>query len=148
VACRRILGQFIMKAKHLLLIPIVAVLPALTAFAQDTGSSTPSSEHKTGETTDKSAASKDQMTSSRNSDQTPADLDKLVAEMNSAPAEKKLDAIAAVVTKLAEQFKATQQKEKIADSDQPSMGMCKMMMSMDLKDKGDTNENNSSPHQH
>jgi hypothetical protein len=136
-----------MKAKHLLLIPIVAALPALPAFAQDTGNSATPTEQTATETTDKSATGKDQMTSGRNSDQTSADLDKLVAEMNSAPAEKKLDAIAAVVTKLAEQFKATQRKEKIADSDKPSMGMCKMMMDMDLKDKGDTNENNSSPHQ-
>jgi hypothetical protein len=35
-----------------------------------------------------------------------AELDKLVADMNSAPSDKKVDAIAAVVTKLVEQRKA------------------------------------------
>jgi hypothetical protein len=34
-----------------------------------------------------------------------AELDKLVADMNSAPSDKKVDAIAAVVTKLVEQHK-------------------------------------------
>jgi hypothetical protein len=148
VACRRILNQFIMKAKHLLLIPIAAALPSLTAFAQDTGNSATATEQTASETTNKSTTGKDQMMSACNSDQTQAELDKLIAEMNSAPAEKKLDAIAAVVTKLAEQFKATQQKEKIADSDKPSMGMCKMMMGIDMKEKGNTNKNNSLPHQH
>jgi hypothetical protein len=38
-----------------------------------------------------------------------AELDKLVAEMNSAPADKKLDAVAALLTKLVEQRKTMHQ---------------------------------------
>ena len=47
-----------------------------------------------------------------------AELDKLVAEMNSASADKKLDAVAAVVTKLVEQRKAMhEQMQKMMGMD-------------------------------
>ena len=39
-----------------------------------------------------------------------AELDKLVTDMNSAPSDKKVDAIAAVVTKLVEQRKAMHER--------------------------------------
>jgi hypothetical protein len=51
--------------------------------------------------------------------------------MNGASGEKKLDAIAAVVTKLAEEVKATQQKAETqtATTEKSPMDMCRMMMS-------------------
>ena len=61
------------------------------------------------------------------------ELDKLVAEMNGAPADKKLDAIAAVLTKLVEQRKAMHEHMQKMMSAKPkdAMGMCRMMMGMD-----------------
>jgi hypothetical protein len=63
-----------------------------------------------------------------------AELDKLVAEMNSASADKKLDAVAAVVTKLVEQRKAMheQMQKMMSANEKDGMGMCRMMMGMDM----------------
>jgi hypothetical protein len=64
-----------------------------------------------------------------------AELDKLVAEMNSAPADKKVDAIAAVLTKLVEQRKAMheQMQKMMSADDKQAMRMCRMMMGMGMK---------------
>jgi hypothetical protein len=76
-----------------------------------------------------------------------AELDKLVAEMNSASADKKVDAIAAVLTKLVEQRKAMheQMQTMMAENVKSQMNMCRMMMGMmgmkmggDQGNKGDT----------
>jgi hypothetical protein len=60
-----------------------------------------------------------------NSKDQDAELDKLVAEMNSASADKKLDAIAAVLTKLVEQRKAMheQMQKMMSANDKEGMGM-------------------------
>ena len=73
-----------------------------------------------------------------------AELDKLVAEMNSAPADKKLDAVAALLTKLVEQRKTMhEQMQKMMSADEKeAMAMCRMMMGM----KGSDTEH--SRHQH
>jgi hypothetical protein len=65
-----------------------------------------------------------------------AELDKLVAEMNSAPADKKLDAVTAVLTKLVEQRKAMheQMQKMMSANEKEGMGMCRMMMGMDMGD--------------
>ena len=62
-----------------------------------------------------------------------AEVDKLVAEMNSAPADKKLDAVAAVLTKLVEQRKAMHEhmQKMMSANEKEGMGMCRMMMGMD-----------------
>jgi hypothetical protein len=54
-----------------------------------------------------------------------AELDKLVAEMNSAPADKKLDAVAAVLTKLVEQRKAMheQMQKMMSTNEREGMDM-------------------------
>ncbi len=64
-----------------------------------------------------------------NSKDQDAELDKLVAEMNSASTDKKLDAIAAVLTKLVEQRKAMheQMQKMMSANDKEGMGMCRMM---------------------
>ena len=50
--------------------------------------------------------------------------------MNSASADKKLDAVAAVVTKLVEQRKAMheQMQKMMSANEKEGMGMCRMMM--------------------
>ena len=61
-----------------------------------------------------------------------AELDKLVADMNSAPSDKKVDAIAAVVTKLVEQHKAMRERmqKMMAEGGKDTMKMGRMMMMM------------------
>jgi hypothetical protein len=58
-----------------------------------------------------------------------AELDKLVAEMKSAPADKKLDAAAAVLTKLVEQRKAMHEhmQKMMSANEKEGMGICRMM---------------------
>jgi hypothetical protein len=61
-----------------------------------------------------------------------AELDKLVAEMNSAPSDKKVDAIAAVVTKLVEQHKAIHERiqKMMTEGGKDMIRMGRMMMMM------------------
>ena len=63
-----------------------------------------------------------------------AELGKLVADMNNAPSDKKVDAIAAVVTKLVEQRKAMhegmQKMRTEGGKDMMKMGRMMMMMRM------------------
>ena len=61
-----------------------------------------------------------------------AELDKLVADMNSAPSDKKVDAIAAVVTKLVEQHKAVHERmqKMMTQGGKDMMKMGRMMMMM------------------
>jgi hypothetical protein len=61
-----------------------------------------------------------------------AELDKLVADMNSAPSDKKVDAIAAVVTKLVEQRKAIHERmqKMMTEGGKEMMKMGRMMMMM------------------
>jgi hypothetical protein len=119
-----------MKTTHLMAtLIVVATLPVTTILAQDTGQT---------ETTDKKQEQSSQtmrmegkmMSNWREQD---AELDKLVAEMNSAPADKRLDAVAAVLTKLVEQRKAMHEHMQNMMSAKPkdAMGMCRMMMGMD-----------------
>lgn len=65
-----------------------------------------------------------------------AELDKLVAEMNSAPSDKKVDAIAAVVTKLVEQRKAMHEgmQKMMTAGGKEMMKMGRMMMMMRMMD--------------
>ena len=93
-----------MKATHILATLVVATLP-LGAITAEDSSKTETADQKQEQNSDmtgmKGMMGKGQMMS--NWKDQDAELDKLVAEMNSAPADKKLDAVAAVVTKLVEQ---------------------------------------------
>jgi hypothetical protein len=66
-----------------------------------------------------------------------AELDKLVADMNSAPSDKKVDAIAAVLTKLVEQHKAMHERMQnmMAEGGKDMMKMGRMMMMMRMMDR-------------
>ena len=65
-----------------------------------------------------------------------AELDKLVADMNNAPSDKKVDAIAAVVTKLVEQRKAMHEgmQKMMTEGGKDMMKMGRMMMMMRMMD--------------
>ena len=88
-----------MKTTHLLAALVAATLP-LTVLAEDTAKTetTDQNQEQSSETTGMKGIDMGQMMS--NSKDQDAELDKLVAEMNSASADKKLDTIAAVLTKL------------------------------------------------
>ena len=116
-----------MKTTHLLATLIaVATLP-LTPIPAET-----SQTETTGQPEeDNSATMGMKSTMMSNWREQDSELDKLTAEMNSAPADKKLDVVAAVVTKLVEQRKAMHEHMEKRMSEQESM--CRMMMG---KDKG------------
>ena len=117
-----------MKTTHLLATLIAATLPLAAIVAEDSGKT---------ETTDQKQEQnagmmgKGQMMS--NWKEQDAELDKLVAEMNSAPADKKLEAVAAVLTKLVQQRKSMheQMQKMMSANEKEGMGMCRMMMGMD-----------------
>jgi hypothetical protein len=122
-----------MKATHLLATLVAATLP-LTAITAEDSSKTETTDQKQEQNSDmtgmKGMMGKGQMMS--NWKDQDAELDKLVAEMNSAPADKKLDAVAAVVTKLVEQRKAMheQMQKMMSANEKEGMGMYRMMMGM------------------
>jgi hypothetical protein len=122
-----------MKTKHLFLIAVTATLPMLAVMAEDVGKTETTNQQTTNDAQNKDAANQ-----KCNCTRTTADLDKLVAEMNTATADKKLDAIVAVVNKLVQEFRTSQQatETKTATNEKSEMGMCKMMMGMNMKDSG------------
>ena len=126
-----------MKATHILATLVAATLPLAVISAEDSSKTetTDQKQEQSSETTGmKGMMGKGQMMS--NWKDQDAELDKLVAEMNSASADKKLDAVAAVVAKLVEQRKAMhEQMQKMMSADEKGrMGMCRMMMGMDMGD--------------
>jgi hypothetical protein len=126
-----------MKATHLLATLVAATLPLAAITAEDS-SKTETTDQKQEQNSDmtemKGMMVKGQMMS--NWKDQDAELDKLVAEMNSASADKKLDAVAAVVTKLVEQRKAMheQMQKMMSANEKEGMGMCRMMMGMKMND--------------
>jgi len=118
-----------MKTTHLMATLIVAAtLPLTTIPAQDTVQ-TETTDQKQEESSETMGMKGKMMSNWKEQD---AELDKLVAEMNSAPADRKLDAVAAVLTKLVEQRKAMHEHMQKMMSAKPkdAMGMCRMMMGM------------------
>jgi hypothetical protein len=122
-----------MKATHLLVALIAATLPITTVRAEDpakTETTDQKQEPRSDMTEIKGMMDKGQMMSDlKNQD---AELDKLVAEMNSSSADKKIDAVAAVVTKLVEQRKAMHEDmmKMMAGNEKEGMSKCRMMMDM------------------
>jgi hypothetical protein len=116
-----------MKTTHLLATLIAATLPLTAIPAEDTGETT---DQKQEQSSDTMGMKGKMMSNWKDQD---AELDKLVAEMNSAPADKKLDVVAAVLTKLVEQRKAMHEhmQKMMSANEKEGMGMCRMMMGMD-----------------
>lgn len=120
-----------MKIRYLVTVLVAAALPIAAVIAQD------SATQPTAQKEEQSLGStgKDQMMC-QNWSQQDAELDQLISAMNSASPDKKLDAIAAVVAKLAEQRKAShEQMAKMMSADEKTgMTMCQMMMGVNMKD--------------
>jgi hypothetical protein len=134
-----------MKMRRSFLILLTAALPILATMGEDTSKTETTNSQTTSNAQDKTSAGKDQMTCK--SSTTTTDLDKLIADMNGATADKKVDAIAAAVTKLAQELKTQQQNEtKATTSENSGMDMYKMMMGMDMKDGGDNKEGGHEHH--
>jgi hypothetical protein len=116
-----------MKTTHLLVTLTAATLPLAVIVAEDAGK-TETTDQKQEQSSEmmgmKGMMGKGQMMS--NWKDQDAELDKLVAEMNSASADKKLDAVAAVLTKLVEQRKAMheQMQKMMSANEKEGMGMC------------------------
>ena len=130
-----------MKTTHLLVTLMAATLPLTAISAEDTAQ--PQATDEKQEQNSNSVGMRGKMMS--NWKDQDAEIDKLIAEMNSAPADKKLDAVAAVVTKLVEQRKAMHEhmQKMMSANEKEAMGMCRMMMGMD---KGDDNDGKHSQH--
>ena len=120
---------------------VAATFPLTTIPAQDNGQ-TETTAQKQDQTSQTMGMKGKMMSNWKEQD---AELDKLVAEMNSAPADKKLDAVAAVLTKLLEQRKAMheQMQKMMSANEKAGMGMCRMMMGMD---KGGDHDGKHSHH--
>ena len=132
-----------MKTTSLLAIFVAVALPLAAITAEDS-SKTEATDQKQEQGSDmkdmkdmkemKGMMGKCQMMS--NLKDQDADVDKLVAEMNNAPADKKLDTVVAVLNKLVEQRKAMheQMEKMMSGNEKKGMGMCRMMMGMDMGD--------------
>jgi hypothetical protein len=124
-----------MQPNHLLVTLVAATFPLISIVAQDSGKAEMSSQRKqqSADTLKMKCMGKALMMSSWKDQD--AELDKLVAEMNSAPADKKLDAVAALLTKLVEQRKTMheQMQQMMSADGQQAINMCRMMMGMQMK---------------
>lgn len=125
-----------MKITHLVATLIAASLPLAAIVAEDSGKTETTDqkqEQNSGMMGMKGMMGKGQMMS--NWKEQDAELDKLVTEMNNAAPDKKLDAVAAVVTKLVEQRKAMheQMQTMMSANEKEAMPMCRMMMGMNMR---------------
>jgi hypothetical protein len=124
-----------MKTNHLLVTLIAVIFPLTAIVAQDSGKveTSDQKQQQSADTMKMKCMGKGPMMS--NWKDQDVELDKLVAEMNSAPADKKLDAVAALLTKLVEQHKTMhEQMQKMMSTDgKQAMNMCRMMMGMEMK---------------
>lgn len=106
------------KITHLVALIVAATLPASALFAQEEPGKM--GDMKKGDHAGMAEMHQKMETEMKAQD---AELDKLVTAMNSATGEKKVDAIAAVVSKLVEQRKAMH--EKMGDMHKKHGGMMK-----------------------
>ena len=132
-----------MKTANLLAALVAANLPLAAIRAQDssrTENTQRQQEQKTNQAGMKCMMDKGQMIS--NLKDQDAELDKLVAEMNGAAIDRKIDAVAAVVTKLVEERKATheQMQNVMSANEMDAMGMCRMMMGMEMSGGQDSEQ--------
>jgi hypothetical protein len=117
-----------MRTTHLVATLLAVTLPLAAIVAEDSGK-TEATEQKQEQGSDvtgmKGMMGKGPMSKWKDQD---AELDKLVAEMNNAPADKKLDAVAATLTKLVEQRKAMheQMEAMMTGNDKKGMAKCRM----------------------
>jgi len=138
-----------MKSTHLLAAIFAATLPFAIVSAEDTAKPEGADQKKEENSNQMMDMGKGQMMSSWKEQD--AELDKLITEMNGAPADKKVDAIAAVLTKLVGQRKAMheQMRTMMAENMKAQMNMCRMMMGMmGMKMNGDQGNQEDTNHAH
>jgi hypothetical protein len=149
-----------MKTTHLLATLIAATLPLTAVVAEDTAK--PAAADQTKEEGSQGMGMMDEnkgmmmgmkmgqmMSIMSNWKDQDAELDKLVAEMNSAPVDKKLDTVAAALTKMVEQRKALhEQMQKMMGSNETDMmKMCRMMKGMKMEgDQGSQEDTGHNQH--
>jgi hypothetical protein len=123
-----------MKTRHLLVTLIAATFPLTAIVAEDSAKTETTDQKQSSDMMGMKDMGKGAMMS--NWKDQDAELDKLVAEMNNAPADKKLEAVAALLTKLVEQRKVMhEQIQKMMSADEKeAMAMCQMMMGMKKSD--------------
>ena len=126
------------------MILLTAALPILATMAEEPGKTETTNSQTTSNVQNKTSTGEDQMACKCST--TTTDLDKLVADMNGATADKKVDAIAAAVTELAQALKTQQQSGATTTSEKSGMDMCKMMMGMNMKDSGNNKEGDHEHH--
>jgi ABC-type glycerol-3-phosphate transport system substrate-binding protein len=131
-----------MKAKLLLSLLVAGTLPLATIIGEDS-TKTQVPDQQGDQTTDTSGM-KAMMSTWKDQD---AELDKLINEMNTAAPDKKVDAVAAVLTKLVEQRKAMRDwmQKMVSSKAKDATGMCRMMMmGMDMsgEDSGSHSHHN------
>ena len=121
--------QIKMKSNKLLAAVIAAGLSLATVLAQDTPKPE-GTDQKQDQSSDGTAMKGMDMTSDLQKQD--AEVDKLVAAMNGAAPEQKVDAIAALLTKLVEQRKAmrAEMEQNTTANEKNDMNMCGMMMRM------------------
>lgn len=118
-----------MKTTYLLATLIAATFPLSNVLAADSAKSEMAGQSEENKAAASEMKGMDMGQMMSNQEEQEAELDKLVAAMNSAPVDQKLDAIAAVLTKMVEQQKSTheQMQKMMSDNDKEGMGMCQKM---------------------
>ena len=138
-----------MKSTYLLAAIVAATLPFATVLAEDAAKPETADQTKEQNSCCMGMIGMGMAKMMSNWKDQEAELDKLVAEMNSAPADKKLDAVAAALTKLVEQRKAMheQMQKMMAANMKAQMNMCRMMMGMmGMKMDGDQGKQEDTDH--
>ena len=141
----------IMKKPLLLVAMAAAALPLAVVFAEDTVTPKATAETKDpnsscivmmGMNNGKMMGMSDMMSNWKEQD---SELDKLVSAMNSASPDKKLDTIAAVVSKLVDQRKSEHEamQKMMETTGKEMMSMCRMMM---MQNNQENKEDDHSQH--
>ena len=137
-----------MKRTHLLAATIAAAITLAPVLAEDTTKPEAADQTKEQNPCCMGMMGKDMGNMMSNRKDQEAELDKLVADMNSAPSDKKVDAIAAVVTKLVEQRKAMHERmqKMMTEGRNEMMKMGRMMMMMRMMDRMMGNDQEEGEH--
>jgi hypothetical protein len=141
----------IMKKPLLLVAMAAAALPLAVVFAEDTVTPKATAETKDpnsscivmmGMNNGKMMGMSDMMSNWKEQD---SELDKLVSAMNGASPDKKLDTIAAVVSKLVDQCKSAHEamQKMMETTGKEMMSMCRMMM---MQNNQENKEDDHSQH--
>jgi hypothetical protein len=118
-----------MKTTYLLTTLIVAAFPLSIILAEDSAKTEMAGQNEGEKSAAVEMKGMDMSQKMSEAKEHEAELDKLVAAMNNAPADQKLDAMAAVLNKLVEQRKATEEEVQklVGANHKEGMGMCRTL---------------------